>query len=81
MAAMAPSEASSGAAHRIHDQRTEADRRADKLLGADGGLSDQKASARLERYRRDGKMVLYTLTPRGQLLLGAIAAPDAELVG
>lgn len=31
--------------------------------------------------RREGKMVLYTLTPRGQLLLDAIAATDVELAG
>ena len=38
-------------------------------------------SAGLVSSRREGKMVLYTLTVRGRLLLDAITATEAEVVG
>jgi len=47
---MPSTEAPSGAAHRVHDQRNEADRRVDELLAADGGLSAPEPQTRLERY-------------------------------
>jgi len=43
-------EGSSPPAHRVRDQRTGADRGADEPLGADSGLSDREAQARLEHY-------------------------------
>jgi len=41
------------AAHGVHDQRSEEDRRADAQLGPDEGLSGGDAAARVGRYGRN----------------------------
>ena len=51
--------------------------RSDKLVSHHARLL---RSAGLVASRREGKMVLYSLTLRGGRLLDAIAAPDAEVV-
>ena len=51
--------------------------RSDKLVSHHARLL---RSAGLVASRREGKMVLYTLTPRGERLLGAIAVESAAVV-
>lgn len=52
--------------------------RSDKLVSHHARLL---RSAGLVASRREGKMVLYSLTTRGERLLDAIAAPAAEFAG
>ncbi len=52
--------------------------RSDKLVSHH---ARQLRAAGLVASRRDGKMVLYSLTSRGERLLDAIAAIDAEVMG
>ena len=51
--------------------------RSDKLISHHVRLL---RSAGLVESRREGKMVLYTLTQRGQTLLEAVAAPADEVL-